>query len=64
MTNSYGTYLIAQFCKDSGVKRLIYTSTVAVYGNNTSGLIDEKSNINPDSIYGVSKYSGELKFME
>lgn len=60
LTNSYGTYLIAQFCKDNDVKRLIYTSTVAVYGNNASGLIDEKSNINPDSIYGVSKYSGEL----
>lgn len=60
LTNSYGTYLVAQFCKDSGVKRLIYTSTVAVYGNNASGLIDEKSNINPDFIYGVSKYSGEL----
>lgn len=60
LTNSLGTYLIAKFCKDSGVKRLIYTSTVAVYGNNANGLIDEGSDINPDSIYGVSKYSGEL----
>jgi UDP-glucose 4-epimerase len=60
LTNSYGTYLVAKFCKDNNVSRLIYTSTVAVYGDNIKGILDENSKINPDSIYGVSKYSGEL----
>ena len=60
LTNSYGTYLIAKFCKDNDINRLIYTSTVAVYGNNTNGILDENSKINPDSIYGVSKFSGEM----
>ena len=60
LTNSYGTYLIAKFCKDNNIKRLIYTSTVAVYGNSTDGILDEDSKISPDSIYGVSKYSGEM----
>ena len=60
LTNSYGTYLIAKFCKDNNVARLIYTSTVAVYGNSIDGILDENSKISPDSIYGVSKYSGEM----
>lgn len=60
LTNSYGTYLISKFCRENNIKRLIYTSTVAVYGNSNGGMIDEETKINPDSIYGVSKYSGEL----
>ena len=60
LANSYGTYLIAKFCKENKVNRLIYTSTVAVYGNTKKGAIDENSKIDPDSIYGVSKYSGEV----
>jgi len=60
MTNSYATYLVAKFCKETGVSRLIYSSTVAVYGNSIGGVMDESYPINPDSIYGVSKFSGEL----
>ena len=60
LTNSYGTYLVSKFCKDHKIKRLIYTSTVAVYGNSHEGVLSENSNISPDSIYGVSKYSGEM----
>ena len=60
LTNSYGTYLIAKFCKDASVDRLIYTSTVAVYGDSINGTLDENSKISPDSIYGISKYSGEM----
>lgn len=60
LTNSYGTYLMANFAKKQKVRRFIYTSTVAVYGNSASGLTEETAAIKPDSIYGVSKYSGEL----
>ena len=59
LTNSYGTYLVSEFCVKNKVKKLIYTSTVAVYGNQSS-LLNEKSEISPDSIYGASKYTGEL----
>ena len=59
MTNAYGTYLISKFCKEKEISRFIYTSTVAVYGN-SEGAIDENTPINPDSIYGISKYSGEM----
>jgi len=60
LTNSYGTLLVAKFCKDNKVSQLIYTSTVAVYGNSMQGSLNEESKISPDSIYGVSKYAGEL----
>ena len=59
LTNAYGTLLVAKFCKGANVKKLIYTSTVAVYGNNPTGIVQEADPIQPDSVYGVSKYSGE-----
>lgn len=59
LTNALGTYLIANLAKKIKCKKFIYTSTVAVYGNKKK-YISEKSDIRPDSIYGVSKYAGEL----
>ena len=59
LTNALGTYLLANLAKKIKCKKFIYTSTVAVYGNNKK-YISEKSDIRPDSIYGVSKYAGEL----
>lgn len=60
LTNSYGTCLLAKYCFEKGIKRFIYTSTVAVYGSSTEKGFTEDDSIKPDSIYGVSKYSGEL----
>ncbi len=59
LTNALGTYLLAELAKKIKCKKFIYTSTVAVYGNNKK-YISERSEIRPDSIYGVSKYAGEL----
>ncbi|MEK6927748.1 MAG: GDP-mannose 4,6-dehydratase [Nanoarchaeota archaeon] len=58
--NAYGTWLIANYCKNRKIKRLIYSSTSAVYGSACKEIVDEETLISPDSIYGVSKYSGEL----
>jgi UDP-glucose 4-epimerase len=60
LTNGYGTFLLAKLAKKIKVKKFIYTSSVAVYGSNTNSLISETSKINPDSIYGISKYTGEM----
>lgn len=60
LSNSYGTWMMANYCKEKGIKRFIYTSTVAVYGTAKDGGFAESHPIIPDSIYGVSKYSGEL----
>ena len=60
ISNSYGTYVICNLAKELNVKTLIYTSSVAVYGNNPTNEITEHSEIKPDSLYGVTKYSGEM----
>lgn len=60
LTNSLGTYFIAKYAKEKKIPRLIYTSTVAIYGSNAKGNTLETNLASPDSIYGVSKYSGEL----
>lgn len=59
LTNALGTYFLAKLAKKIKCKKFIYTSTVAVYGSNNK-TITEKTKIQPDSIYGVSKYAGEL----
>ena len=46
--------------KELRIKKFIYTSSSAVYGSNSKRIINEKEKINPDSIYGISKYTGEL----
>ena len=60
LTNGYGTYLLSLLAKKLKVKKFIYTSSVAVYGSNPKKKINEKTQINPDSIYGISKYAGEM----
>ncbi len=58
-TNGYGTYLIAKLAKKINCKYFIYASSVAVYGSSNK-ILSESSKINPDSIYGISKYTGEM----
>ena len=60
LSNGYGTYLLSNLAKKIKVKYFIYTSSVAVYGSNPNNKITENSKINPDSIYGISKYAGEM----
>ena len=58
-SNGFGTYLIADLAKKIKCKYFIYASSVAVYGSSKKRL-NEKSKIKPDSIYGISKYAGEM----
>ena len=60
LSNGYGTYLLCLLAQEIKIKKLIYTSSVAVYGSNMQKKIYENTKINPDSIYGVSKYVGEM----
>jgi len=59
LTNGYGTYLISLLSKKIKVELLVYTSSVAVYGSSRNKIF-ENSTINPQSIYGISKYVGEM----
>ena len=60
LSNGYGTNLLSVLAKEIKVEHFIYTSSVAVYGNNKNKIITERTEINPDSIYGISKYIGEM----
>ena len=59
LSNGYGTYMIAELAKKLKVKQLIYSSSVAVYGSKINEEIN-RNQYKPDSIYGVSKFTGEM----
>jgi len=58
-TNLSGTLNILKAFKDSGVKKLIYASSMAVYGEAKYTPIDEKHPVEPNSPYGISKLAAE-----
>ena len=61
LSNGFGTYNLCVLAKKINIKHFIYTSSVAVYGSNRKKKkINEKTSIKPDSIYGISKYAGEM----
>lgn len=54
-TNIMGTIDLLDICKRHGVKRFIYSSSAAVYGEPEYLGIDEKHPTKPESYYGYSK---------
>ena len=64
LSNGYGTFLLSKLAKQINVEKFIYTSSVAVYGSNNKKIITEKTAIKPDSIYGISKFVGEMFLMQ
>lgn len=58
--NSRGTLTVLEAARATGT-RMIYGSTIWVYGNSGDGVIDEESPIGmPDHIYTASKLAGEM----
>lgn len=57
--NIMGSINVLECCKRTGVRKIIYSSTAAVYGNPLYLGIDEKHKKNPISFYGMSKYITE-----
>ena len=62
-TNVEGAENIAKVCEEKGIKKIIFTSSVAVYGFAEPGT-DEQGRINPFNEYGRTKYKAEEKFQE
>ena len=56
--NLMATRMVAEVCKGSGVSRFIFASTCSVYGASDIKL-DEKSQLNPVSLYARSKIASE-----
>ncbi|OYT43568.1 MAG: UDP-glucose 4-epimerase [Candidatus Aenigmarchaeota archaeon ex4484_56] len=57
--NVLGTVNLIDWCRKKNVKKIIYASSAAVYGNPAYLPIDENHPTNPVSPYGVSKLSAE-----
>lgn len=57
--NIIGTINLLECCKKYHVKKIIYASSAAVYGNPDYLPIDENHKLNPISFYGISKHTPE-----
>ena len=59
-TNVTGSENIVKVCTEKGIKKIVFTSSVAVYGFADPGS-DETGKINPFNEYGRTKYYAEEK---
>jgi UDP-glucose 4-epimerase len=58
--NVEGTSCLARAARAEGARRLLFFSTINVYGSSQPGqLIDEKTQLRPDSLYAETKVEGE-----
>ena len=57
--NIVGTINVLECCREYEVKKIIYPSSAAVYGNPKYLPVDEKHPIEPISFYGISKHTPE-----
>lgn len=58
-TNILGTLRLLEACRQSGVQKIVYASSAAVYGEPAYLPIDEEHPVEPLSNYGISKYTPE-----
>jgi UDP-glucose 4-epimerase len=58
--NLKSTAKIVNECIKHDVKRLVFTSSLAVYGRGVGGIFDEEQKQSPIDPYGVAKYACEM----
>lgn len=58
-TNTQSTLLLLQFAKRVGCQRLVYASTMSVYGDQPDKPVAEEATTTPKSFYGVGKLASE-----
>lgn len=57
--NKTKTIAFAEKCASSGIRRFLFSSSCSVYGEAVSDLVDEKSQLNPVSLYAETKVAVE-----
>ena len=57
--NVGGTATVVKASIEAGVKRLVFFSTIAVYGNNDGRILTEDSPTHPDNFYAKTKLTAE-----
>ena len=60
MVNVTGTVNLLEASRRAGVRRVVYTSSAAVYGDPVYLPVDEDHPVQPLSPYGASKYAAEV----
>jgi UDP-glucose 4-epimerase len=58
-TNAESTLHILKFCIQNGCSRVVYASTVSVYGVKPDFPVTELDEVKPESFYGVGKLASE-----
>jgi UDP-glucose 4-epimerase len=58
-TNVFGTINVLRLCLEHRVKRLLYASSMTVYGDSGIRPTSEETNCRPVSYYGITKYAAE-----
>lgn len=58
--NQSGTYHMLEACRRTGVRQLMFPSTIAVYGPGLPDPTPDDVPLHPTTMYGVTKVSGEL----
>lgn len=57
--NIMGLINVLESCRQTGVKKIIFSSSAAVYGNNSNLPLSENENLSPTSFYGLTKTTSE-----
>lgn len=58
-TNVGAVKILLEECRKAGVERLVYGSTMGVYGTASAQLLDENSSVRPDNVYTRTKLEAE-----
>jgi len=58
--NQTGTWNVLEACRTRGVKQLLFTSSIAVYGPGLPDPTPDDVGLRPSTMYGVTKASGEM----
>ncbi len=58
--NQSGTYNVLETCRRLEVDRVIFTSTIAVFGPGLPEQVPDDAPLQPTTMYGVTKVAGEL----
>jgi UDP-glucose 4-epimerase len=60
--NTLGTWNVVEFCRELGIKRVVYSSSASVYGNAAYTPMTEEHPFNNRTTYGATKIANEQMF--